>query len=149
MRYSRHGAQRPFLQARVTGRRVSHRSICALARRVGERGSWTGHAPCQGYLFFFLVKYTKRTQGSIGCVDGDRQGWHPCGVPSAELESAAFCSASKRSVQLSYEGKQGNIIPESGCTSRAIFLFSFFTISSSHPIERIIKLILRRQTSAR
>lgn len=25
-------------------------------------------------------------------------------VPPAELESAAFCSASKRSVQLSYEG---------------------------------------------
>ncbi len=30
-------------------------------------------------------------------------------VPSTELESATFCSASKRSIQLSYEGK-GTII---------------------------------------
>ena len=30
-------------------------------------------------------------------------------VPSTELESATFCSASKRSIQLSYEGK-GTIV---------------------------------------
>ena len=31
-------------------------------------------------------------------------------VPPAEFESAAFCSASKRSIQLSYEGV-GTVVP--------------------------------------
>jgi hypothetical protein len=45
-------------------------------------------------------------------IEVDEQKW---GVPQAELESATFCSASKRSIQLRYWGiRSGLNIPPSG-----------------------------------
>ena len=55
-------------------------------------------------------------------------------VPSTELESATFCSASKRSIQLSYEGKgiiAGIIYPSGYKPSR----------NGSQPTANLIQLI--------